>query len=263
VNARPKQQEEKQLMIIGSRMSGSVRLLGIIGVCVFATQAHAGCPANMDRVGPICVDRYEASVWSTRPDGRGRPRGTQFGVSADDYPCSDTGNDCSATAAHPIFAVSAPGVTPSANITWFQALQACLNVGKRLLRNDEWQAAAAGTPDDAAACNIDTGAVEPTSARTACASNWGTVNMVGNLFEWVADWSQDNSRIDQGDTASALYGNDALAGIDEALPETDRFPAALYRGGHFDDGAKAGVFALYANESPSVSKGNTGFRCAR
>ena len=239
-------------------------LLAIICVATVASLSHAGCPADMARVGTICVDKYESSVWSEKPDGRSRPHGTQFGVSGDDYPCSDNGNDCSLNAAHPIFAVSVGGVTPSGYITWFQAQQACLNVGKRLLRNDEWQAAAAGTPDDPASCNIDTGAVESTSARKpTCVSNWGVIDMVGNLFEWVADWSQDNSRIDQGDTASALYGSDALAGIDEALPEADRFPAALYRGGHFDDGARAGVFALYANESPTVSKGNTGFRCGR
>jgi Sulfatase-modifying factor enzyme 1 len=133
-----------------------------------------------------------------------------------------------------------------------------------LRRQEEWQAAAAGTPDDAISCNINTGQVESTDARaTTCVSNWGVVNMVGNLFEWVADWMQDRSRVDNGDTSRALYGHDIIAGIDEAFPERDRFPAALYRGGHFVDDTGAGVFALYANDSPSHSRDNPGFRCAR
>ena len=54
------------------------------------------CPGNdptdeMVRVGPLCVDKYEASVWNTATGG-----GTQFGVGSDTYLCSDNGNDCSA-----------------------------------------------------------------------------------------------------------------------------------------------------------------------
>jgi hypothetical protein len=80
---------------------------------------------------------------------------TQRGVGlANDYPCNDTGNDCDT-----IYAVSIPGVKPSANIAWFQAQQARGNAGKRLLTNAEWQMAAAGTPDpgtdnNSTDCNI-------------------------------------------------------------------------------------------------------------
>jgi len=64
-----------------------------------------GCPVNMARAGPICVDMYEATVWSKPPaPGNGRPRGTQFGAAGDDYPCSDNGNDCSG--ANAIYAAS-------------------------------------------------------------------------------------------------------------------------------------------------------------
>ena len=69
---------------------------------------------------------------------------TQLGTSGDDYaPCADSGQNCT----DDIYAVSLPGVTPSAFITWFQAQQACTNAGKRLPTNAEWQAAVAGTPD--------------------------------------------------------------------------------------------------------------------
>src|SRR5262249_43834089 len=46
-----------------------------------------------------------------------------------------------------VYALSIPGVKPTACITWFQANQACLLSGKRLLTNREWQGAATGTPD--------------------------------------------------------------------------------------------------------------------
>jgi formylglycine-generating enzyme required for sulfatase activity len=50
---------------------------------------------------------------------------------------------------------------PALYLTWFQAQQACMSVGKRLPTNAEWQAAAAGTPDTgdaddhATTCNTD------------------------------------------------------------------------------------------------------------
>jgi formylglycine-generating enzyme required for sulfatase activity len=162
--------------------------------------------------------------------------GVQRGIGAtDDYPCSDNGNDCD-----DIYAVSIPGVKPSVNITWFQAQQACMNAGKRLLTNGEWQGAAAGTPDpgtdnDSTDCNITNQgfpANDPvnTGSHSGCVSRWGAFDMVGNVWEWVADWIQDNSDSDGGVTSSATYGSDAIFGVDEAFPETDRFPAALIRG---------------------------------
>ncbi|MCI0454842.1 MAG: SUMF1/EgtB/PvdO family nonheme iron enzyme, partial [Candidatus Dadabacteria bacterium] len=154
--------------------------------------------------------------------------------------------------------------------TWFQAQQACLNVGKRLPTNAEWQGAAAGTPDpgtdnEMTDCNIGGPPfdVTATGSRSNCVSNFGAFDMVGNLFEWVADWIQDNGDNDRGDVSTALYGMDLIFGIDEAFPEADRFPAALFRGGGFDFGASAGVFALVADVAPSVSGLSIGFRCAR
>src|SRR2546425_1315017 len=100
------------------------------------------CPGSdasdvMVKVGPLCVDKYEASVWS------GPTGGTQYGVTTNDYPCSRTANDC--TGATAIHARSVAGVRPSRQASWFQAAVACLNAGKRLLTSAEWQMAAAGT----------------------------------------------------------------------------------------------------------------------
>jgi cysteine-rich repeat protein len=223
------------------------------------------CPGNdskdiMVRVGPICVDKYEASVWGT-PTGS-----TQYGASSDNYPCSDNGNDCSST--NPIYARSEAGVTPSNWITWFQAQQACAMSGKRLLTNAEWQMAAAGTldpgfDDDSTTTCATNSELSLTGSRTNCVSNWEVNDMVGNLWEWVADWMQDNSDSDNGSIASATYGIDGIYGVDEATPEADRFPGALLRGGDAGLDTDAGVFALYAFYGPSHSGSNIGFRCAR
>jgi formylglycine-generating enzyme required for sulfatase activity len=153
------------------------------------------------------VDKYEASVWEI-PAGnttlikkveKGKATladltaggAIQRGVGGvDDYPYNDNGNDCTDM----IYAVSIPGVKPSANITWLQAQQACENAGKRLLSNAEWQPAAAGTPDpgvaddDSTTCNTtDDGfpANDPvnTGSRSACVSNRGVFDMVGNVGE--------------------------------------------------------------------------------
>ncbi|MCI0454787.1 MAG: SUMF1/EgtB/PvdO family nonheme iron enzyme [Candidatus Dadabacteria bacterium] len=234
------------------------------------------CPVNMVPVGDICIDQHEATVWSESPRSDGTPMGTQFGVTGDDYPCSDNGNDCSATASNPIFAASAPGETPSASITWFQAHQACLNVGKRLPTNAEWQGAAAGTPDTGGAddgsttCNTDD--LEPgislTGSRSNCVSNFGAFDMVGNLLEWVADWIQGSTHPWKPSlgTAGPDYGDDFMLGTNPARVQgvnSSNFPAVLFRGGRFDAGTGAGVFTLNANFAPSGSFNGVGFRCAR
>src|SRR5262245_3609880 len=113
--------------------------------------------------GTVCMDKYEASVWRV-PNATTTNRAlvakiqqgkatvalltaggaTQLGlVYPPDYaPCALNGQNCT----DDIFAVSLPGVLPSAFITWFQAQAACENARKRLPTNAEWQAAVAGTP---------------------------------------------------------------------------------------------------------------------
>ena len=105
--------------------------------------------------GAGCMDKFEASVWrvpnattgnralvSRIQQGKATAAdlaaggATQLGVGHnDDYaPCADSGQNC----VDDIFAVSLPGVQPSANITWFQAQAACESSGKRLPSNAEW-----------------------------------------------------------------------------------------------------------------------------
>lgn len=98
----------------------------------------------MVKVGPLCVDVYEASVWNQKVGGQ------QFA-----FPyCDSNGNGCTN-----FFSRSVANALPANRISWFQAQQACANAGKRLLTNAEWQMAAAGTPDDPISCNTQSGAI--------------------------------------------------------------------------------------------------------
>jgi Sulfatase-modifying factor enzyme 1 len=84
--------------------------------------------------------------------------------------------------------VSIPGVTPAAKVSWFQALAAARNSGKRLPTNAEWQAAALGTPDGAP-CRVTSAPGGPLLTGTpGCVSDVGAFDMVGNVWEWVAEW---------------------------------------------------------------------------
>lgn len=253
--------------------------LGLAAALAAPAQAKR-CPKGSVQVGPICVDTYEASVWeipaaNTRLIKRvqkGRidaavdlAGATQHGVTSDDYDpgCPDTAAGCK-----DFYAVSVPGVTPSAHLTWFQAAAACRNAGKRLLTNAEWQMAAFGTPDPGTDngtndCNITSTTLtlpeDPvtTGSRGLCVSDVGAFDMVGNLWEWAGDWGE---RAGACTSWSATFGTDAsCVGGDGSV----HLPGALIRGGDFGDGPAAGVFAVAGLFDPSFALFGIGFRCAR
>jgi hypothetical protein len=206
-----------------------------------------GSGDTMVAAGAVCIDKYEASVWSS-PTG-----GTQYGVNGDDYPCSDNGQDCDN-----IYARSVPGVTPSGFITYFQAQQALANVEKRLPTNAEWQQAVAGTPDSTA-CNSGTGNLQNTGSSANCVSRFGANDMVGNLLEWVADWVPAST----GCAGWGTFSDDdmCLSGASTSA----QGPGALMRGGSAfaGPGTFAGPFMVDALNQPRHSSGSVGFRGAR
>ena len=250
------------------------------------------CPPDMVPNGPGCIDKYEASVWETTntaliakiKSGTATQidlvaAATRHGTVSDSYDsgspgCPDTANGCKT-----FYAVSVADVVPARHPTWFQALAACRNAGKRLPTNQEWQMAAFGTPDPgtvlATQCNVG-GTLVNTGSRSACVSDVGAYDMVGNMWEWVADWMQGGVApwAPTGSGAvgalsvanSATYGNDMSVNIQPAFSQGSgaNFPAALFRGGSYPDTAGgAGVFAIFAAWSPSQTGDNVGFRCAK
>jgi formylglycine-generating enzyme required for sulfatase activity len=208
----------------------------ILAVCVIAGHAIAApamagmlkCPPDSVRVGTVCVDIYEASVWripATSPTGKSnaglikkvqegaarkadldaggalqaQPANNCGGIQLDSAGFPRNGNWTS-----PFYAVSVSGVFPTACISWFQAAQACALAGKRLLTNQEWQIAAASTVDPGendGTTNSKCNTLAPAARQAgnagstrggadSCISAWGVQDMVGNLDEWVADWGE-------------------------------------------------------------------------
>jgi formylglycine-generating enzyme required for sulfatase activity len=265
------------------------RMLGIAAVYVAgempATALTLRCPPDSVKVGNVCIDIYEASVWQIPSTNAALIRRVQLGrVTLGDltnggatqvspaFTCSPgfpatfdaTGNWTS-----PLFAVSVAGVVPTSCVTWFQAEQACALSGKRLLTNQEWQRAAAGTPDPGTDdggtdCNVG-GLSRPidTGSRAKCVSNWGAFDMVGNLEEWVADWVPQSTDC----PGWGAFSDDVMCLAGASTTATG--PSALVRGGGFTNFTAAGVFALGARpattlgNSPALARKSLGFRCAR
>ena len=238
-----------------------------------AEAAKKGCPPDAVQSGATCLDKYEASVWQTTNAGliTQIKNGTvtlaaltaagaiQRGAASDDYGagCPDTGNGCV-----DFYAVSIPGVTPSAFLTWFQAAAAARNAGKRLPTNAEWQAAALGTPETEpplgpADCNTNSSGATLTGARANCVSDVGAFDLVGNLIEFVADWVPKSTTCPGWGTFSKNLM--CLAGAD---PNSG--PGVLLRGGSFNFGGEAGVFVVDGfSATPATANQYIGFRATR
>jgi formylglycine-generating enzyme required for sulfatase activity len=240
------------------------------------------CASDAVIAGTVCMDTWEASVWRVPgpttinkglvkkiQDGKATAAllaaggATQRGIGfTDDYaPCADSGQNCT----DDIYAVSLPGVPPSANLTWFQAQAACENARKRLPSNAEWQAAVIGTPDPGpdngtTDCNTGTGVTAvATGSRSSCRSARGAFDMVGNLYEWVADWVPLSTTCGTWSAGVSPTDDDqCLAGA-----ATTAEPGALRRGGSFFGGPSAGPLTVVGSGLPSLADGGIGFRCAR
>lgn len=240
----------------------------------------AKCAPDAVVAGTVCMDKYEASVWFV-PNSTTTNKGLakkirqgkvklkdltdagaiQVGAASDDWGlCGDTGALCTG-----FFAVSLAGVTPAAHGTWFQAVEACGNSGKRLPSNIEWQKAATNTPDNGdngtTNCNVtNAGAVTPTGSRSVCVSSAGAFDMVGNLSEWVADWVPAS---DGGCPSWGAFSDDAMCLSGASSVATS--PGALVRGGSFRDGTFAGALSVEGAypASGAFNPSFLGFRCAR
>jgi hypothetical protein len=260
-------------------------------VALLAAPAWAGwpgdpakCKPDAVKAGSVCMDKYEASVWeipATNPAGKSNKKligkvqngkatlasltaggATQISPSSSCSPAFPGTFPGNGQWTAPLYAVSIPGVHPTACVKWFQAQQACANSRKRLPSNGEWQLAVAGTPEGAAGddgttqCNTFTAfdAVD-TGSRSACVSSWGAFDMVGNVYEWVADWVPRS-------TACGSWGGSSDAQCLAGAATTGE-PGALIRGDCFLDGTNVGPFSVAGTLSPSVSSLGIGFRCAR
>jgi formylglycine-generating enzyme required for sulfatase activity len=175
-----------------------------------AETPSAGCPEEMARVGNACVDRYEAHLVTTSPDG-GRVK----------FPPNER-----PSREQRYVARSEPGVVPQAYISRVEAAEACANAGKRLCSVDEWYRACRGPEKttypygrnfERSICNVGKphllsrffgtnpkawqydahfnnpmlselpGFLARTGEYSGCVNAYGVFDMVGNVQEWVAD----------------------------------------------------------------------------
>lgn len=215
--------------------------------------------------GAFWIDRYEASVWEGT---------TQRFASGDD---TSAGFPKNGQGTAPLTAKSVAGVVPSRNLTWFQAVEACAAGGKRLPDEQEWLRAARGTPDPGSSagagglCVTSAGGPRQTGLGTACRSDWGAEDMIGNLWEWTSEWEASATPSDAPVSHAAPwpseYGGDGTEGISSWALSIDAgrrllgVPAAAIRGGSCAHGTRAGVFNLDLNHAPSSRYWDLGFRC--
>jgi formylglycine-generating enzyme required for sulfatase activity len=230
--------------------------------------------------GPMAywIDRYEASLWDSLD-----ATGTQYGIAdgdADKAGFFQNGQSViqNNTPWKLLYAVSRSGVKPSRYLTWFQAQEACRASGKALPNGEEWLHAARGTPDIDPGCAVTTSGPWNTGMGSTCVSNWGAEDMIGNLWEWTAEWYAGLGRyaMDSSNTYTDTpaswpngYNGDSTVNIastvryDNQGDKQTGLPAAAFRGGSFNfaNGSGSGVFTLALNSAPSLWSDAIGFRC--
>ena len=146
-------------------------------------------------------------------------------------------------------------------------------------------------------CNVNTGALpsgavadtsgtadaahrHQTGRAPNCRSERGIYDLVGNVWEWVALWEMEpgwNGTMSRwesvhgtsfgldgywhgGDAVDPAWGQDGSHEVADGQ-RSIRLPAAVRRGGHWADGAAAGVFAVNLDSAPSNATPRLGARC--
>ncbi len=224
---------------------------------------EGSCPAGMVEVTgltpKVCIDAYEASAGSDC---------TLTQVSS----INDTAANSNQVGCE---VQSVAASDPWTFINYHQAASMCARAGKRLPTNIEWYQAALGTPDNTEACNI-AGSKSKTGEYGDCVSGVGAHDMIGNVWEWVAD-----EVVDQTYSERRLPEEGFVAGADVsgmALTTTSTPQVAfnedyfwskpsgnlfIIRGGFYRSGPDAGLFSVHADIASDFAGQAVGFRCVK
>ncbi len=231
------------------------------------------CPGDMVQVanadGDFCIDKYEASPSEDCPNSDPvNQRDSRLNI---DYP------DCQP--------VSKPGTIPWRFISQDQAEFACRKAGKRLPTNEEWFAAALGTPDPDSNwtekdCHVSKNwpdAPGLTGSGMYCVSSSGAFDMIGNVWEWVKGTVNDGYFKDKKLPNSGFVDStdgESFPGITNKENPNPNYNEDYFwiksnglrgiaRGGYWDNKSEAGQYSIYIVTPPSYIGLATGFRCAK
>lgn len=235
----------------------SDRLLGLSTVVA----QHCGESEVLWRRGAtnLCVDQYEASPAST--------------CAITDI-SSSVATQANLNARCP--AASQPNAWPWRFVSYTQAKQLCAQSGKRLLTNAEWYELALGQ-NDIESCAVKTQNRQAVKTGTSqCVGSSGVHDLVGNVWEWVGDTVTQGVYAGQALPVSGyvdLVDKDGVVlrtvlkpgtsfGNDYASTDLSGVRGIL-RGGYYQSGDDAGIFAQNLAVALDYSAAGVGFRCVR